>query len=205
MPGAAANPNRNHCQSRVKPQIFADLRLYSYGNASILKKNLKLPGFCTPSRNCKLMLCPGASGVGSVIVPAFRLLLSAPPIDCVGGCSSVVPNTVTEHGAVAGVPVAAHVVASVTPLTVIASESSTLKSAMDGPGGSVLISTTRKRNRVTGAPVLFTKRRLIDNVPFVPFVTGVKSRTRFGTAPAPMFESTNNAGTDRLSRGAARF
>src|ERR1043166_9054908 len=152
MPGAVANLSRNHCQLKVKPQILADLRLYSYGNASILKKNLKLPGFCTPSRNCKLMLCPGARGVGNVIVPAFKLLLSAPPIDCVGGCSSVVPNTVTEQGAVLGVPVAAHVDESLTPLTVIASESSTLKSAIDPGGVRALISTTRNRKRGTFAP-----------------------------------------------------
>src|ERR1051325_4504245 len=205
MPGAAANPNRNHCQLRVKPQIFADLRLYSYGNASILKKNLKLPGFCTPSRNCKLMLCPGARGVGTVIVPAFKLLLSAPPIDCVGGCSSVVPNTVTEQGVVAGVPVAAHVAESLTPLTVIVSESSALKSAIDGAGGRVLISTIRKRNRVTFAPVLLTKRRLSVIVPFAPLVTGVRSRTRFGAAVDPMVASTSNAGIDRFSRGAPEF
>src|ERR1051325_5097297 len=138
----------------------------------MLKKNLKLPGFCTPSRNCKLILCPGASGVGNVIVPAFKLLLIAPPNDCVGGCSSVVPNTVTEQGCVLGVPVAAHVAESVIPLTVIDSESSTRMSAMDPPGGvNALMSTTRKRNRVTGAPVLLTKRRLTDSVPFAPLVT----------------------------------
>src|SRR5688572_16362175 len=108
----------------------------------MLKKNLNAPVCCTPSRNCRLMLCPGASGVGIVIVPALKLLLSAPPRDCAGGCSSVVPNTVTEQGGVAGVPVAAHVAESVTPLTAIDNESSARKSAIPIVGNEV-ISTIR--------------------------------------------------------------
>ena len=117
----------------------------------------------------------------------------------------MVPNTVTEQGGVLGVPLAAHVDESLTPLTVMFSESTTLKSAI-GPGGmKALISTTRKRNRVTGAPVLLTKRRLIDSVPLIPLVIGVKSRTRLGGAVAPIVESTKTAGIDRFSRGAAKF
>src|ERR1043165_5820216 len=171
----------------------------------MLKKNLKLPGFCTPSRNCKLMLCPGASGVGNVIVPAFKLLLSAPPADCVGGCTSVVPNTVTEQGCVLGVPVAAHVAESVIPLTVIASESSTLTSAIDPGGVKALISTTRNRNCVTAAPVLLTKRRLTDSVPFAPFVTGVKSRTRLRAVGAPSVAPSRTDAIARFTRGAFEF
>ena len=68
------------------------------------------------------MLAPGASGCGTVIVPALIVLLSAPPRICVGGSSTVVPNTVTEQGAVVGVPVAAQVAGSLMPLTVICSE-----------------------------------------------------------------------------------
>src|ERR1044072_1059947 len=128
------------------------------------------------------MLCPGARGVGTVIVPAFKLLLSAPPIDCVGGCSSVVPNTVTEQGTVAGVPVAAHVAESLMPLTVIVVEVIALTSAMPPPDVRLLISTIRKRKRVTGAPVLFWKRLLIDIVAGAKSGTGVTSRTRFGAA-----------------------
>ena len=143
--------------------------------------------------------------MGNVIVPALKLVLSAPPIDCVGGCSTVVPNTVTEHGADAGVPVAAQVAESLTPLTVTDSESIALKSATAPDTGKALKSTMRKRNRVTGAPVRFTKRRLIDIVPCDPFVTGVKSRRRFGGAVEPIVESTSTAGSERFSRGEARF
>ncbi len=42
-----------------------------YGSASTLMKNLNEPVCWTPNRNCKLMLCPGARGVGSVIVGVF--------------------------------------------------------------------------------------------------------------------------------------
>src|SRR5262249_19393077 len=131
----------------------------------MLKKNLNEPVCCTPSRNCRLILCPGGSGVGSVIVPAFKLLLSPPPNDCVGGCSSVVPNTVTVQGGVFGVPVAAHVAESFIPLTVIVNELSALKSAVPPDVGKALKSTIRKRNRRTFAPVLLTNRRLTDSVP----------------------------------------
>src|SRR5215213_3771687 len=152
------------------------------------------------------MLCPGSRGVGTVIVPALILLLSAPPKNCTGGCSRVVPNTVTVHGAVFGVPVAAHVAESLTPLTVISSELSALKSAIAPDVGKALKSTIRKRNRVTFAPVLFTKRRLTDNVPFIAFGNcGARSRTRLGAVGDPFVASTSNAGIERFSRALPRF
>src|SRR5215213_5275723 len=152
------------------------------------------------------MLCPGARGVGIVIVPALILLLSAPPEACAGGCSTVVPNTVTEQGGTAGVPVAAHVAESLIPLTVIANEFSILKSAIAPDVGKLLKSTMRKRNRVTFPPVLFTKRRLTDIVPFIALGNcGVMSRTRFGGAGAPWVTSRSSAGIDRFSRGLPRF
>src|SRR6185312_9678816 len=96
---------------------------------------------------------------------------------------TVVPNTGTEQGAVVGVPVAAHVAASLMPLTVICNELNALRSAIAPGPAKLLKSTRRKRNRVIGAPVLFTKRRLTDSVPNIAFGNcGVVSRTRFGSA-----------------------
>ena len=104
----------------------------------------------------------------------------------------MVPKTVTEHGGVAGVPEAAQVAVSVIPLTVTLVDVNALKSAI--PAGTEIEekSTMRKRNRVTDPPVLLTNRRLINSVPFAPFVTGVRSRIRFGGAGPPKFESSSN-------------
>src|SRR5689334_22323282 len=172
----------------------------------MLKKNLNEPLCCTPRRNCRLMLAPGASGVPRVMVPALIELLRPPPILCVGGCSSVVPSTVTEQGVVATPFDARQVPASVTPLTTTLVEVNARRSAIPPGTASALISTMRNRNRVTGAPVLFTKRRLTERVPFVPLVIGVKSRTRFGDAGAPIFASSSNAEiVEACNLGAARF
>ena len=86
-----ANPNPSHSQSKAKTDRitgFTDKHVFcnpvmpvysvilsTYGSASILKKNLNEPVCCTPSRNCRLMLAPGAKGVASVIVPADSVLL----------------------------------------------------------------------------------------------------------------------------------
>src|SRR6185503_7413577 len=60
--------------------------------------------------------------------------------------------------------------------------------------------------RVTGKPVLFWKRRLIDNVPFAEFgPIAVVSRTRFGLPAAPLVESSRNATTFIVYRGLPRF
>jgi hypothetical protein len=47
----------------------------TFGSASRLMKNLNEPVCCTPRRNWRLILAPGASGVPNVIVPADILLL----------------------------------------------------------------------------------------------------------------------------------
>src|SRR6185295_9606060 len=104
-------------------------------------------------------------------------------------------------------PAAVHVPLSVIPFTTTFVEVSALMSAIP-PGTEIaLISTMRKRKRVTGAPVLFTKRRLIESVPFSAFGgNGVTSRTRFGAAGAPMLESSNKARIVLLrTMGLARF
>src|SRR5687768_13096326 len=138
------------------------------------------------------MLAPGAKGVASVTVPALSVLFHPPPNGCVGGTSKVVPSTVTVQGVVIS-PDAVQVPASV-EVAITSAEVRALTSAIPTDGTiSVLMSTIRKRKRVTGAPVLFTNRRLIESVPLVPFVTGVRLRTRFGGAGAPIFESINNA------------
>ena len=81
-------------------------------------------------------------------------------------------------------------------MTVIVVELIALKSAIPPGGKRLLISTIRKRNRVTEAPVLFWKRLLIESVPGVKSVTGVKSRKRFGDDGAPTVASSSNAGID---------
>jgi hypothetical protein len=102
---------------------------------------------------------------------------------------------VTEHGVVATPFDARQVAASVIPLTTTLVDVKALISAIP-PGTDIeLMSTIRKRKRVTGAPVLLTKRRLIERVPFVAFGgTGVRSRTRFGGAGAPVLASSSSAG-----------
>src|SRR6185369_17904590 len=102
-------------------------------------------------------------------------------------------------------PAAVHVPLSVIPLTTTFVDVNALRSAIPPGTESVLKSTMRKRRRVTGAPVLFTNRRLTDMVPFA--ASGdVVSRTRFGGAGPPKFESRNNVRIVllRLS-GLARF
>src|ERR1044071_7196471 len=103
-------------------------------------------------------------------------------------------------------PAAVHVPLSVITTPGTSEDVKALRSAIPPGTETVLISTMRKRRRVTGAPVLFTKRRLTDSVPLAPFVTGVKSRTRFGAGGAPMLLSSSNARIAllRLS-GLARF
>ena len=176
----------------------------TYGSASTLKKNLKPPVVWTPKRNCRLTLAPGANGVPSVIVLVVALLLNPPPKGCAGGVSSVVPTTVMLQGVVAK-PAAVHVAASLT-LTVTLLELNNLRSATPPDTKAVLMSTTRMRNLVTGAPVLFWKRRLIDIVPAAAFgPMAVVSRTRFGVPEADFDESSRNVTTSRVNRGLPRF
>src|ERR1043165_7681436 len=74
------------------------------------------------------------------------------------------------------------------------------RSAKPGGTGKVEISITRKRSRVTGAPVLLTIRRRMSNVPRVEVAAlpGVKSRTRVGAAPLVAGASSKNPGSVEL-------
>src|SRR5262245_31958358 len=109
--------HRLACENRPTFDLLSSFILRPYGSASTLKKNLNEPADCTPSRNCKLTLAPGASGEPSVIVAVVTLLLKPPPKGCAGGVSRVVPRTVTLQGVVAK-PAAVHVAGSLT-LTVM--------------------------------------------------------------------------------------
>src|SRR5829696_3001607 len=115
----------------------------------MLKKNLKLPVCWMPSRKRKSRVAPLASGVASVTVPDESDELKPPPLGCEGGCSSVVPCTVTllvpePHGGRSTV-------------TTTAVEVRGRKSAMPEGAGNVVRSVIRKRKRVTFAPVLFVR------------------------------------------------
>src|SRR5215204_753620 len=89
-------------------------------------------------------------------------------------------------------PAAAHVALSVITTAGTSEDVNTLRSAIPPGTDIVLISTMRKRKRVTGAPVLFTKRRLTESVPLTALVCAVRSRTRFGGAGAPKLLSSSN-------------
>src|ERR1051325_5084963 len=127
-----------------------------------------------PSRNLTSTLAPFASGVAKVTVPADIDELNPPPFGCDGGCSSVVPLTVTL---LVPLPHGGRSTVTTTDVDVRGR-----KSAMPLGAGNVVTSITRKRKRVTFPPVLFTTVLRISNVPKVELLGGseVKSRTRFG-------------------------
>src|SRR6185369_10329817 len=101
-----------------------------------------------PIRNSTLILAPLANGVPRVTVPALKVLLKPPPFGCGGGCSRVVPWTVTVQRGTAGAPVAAHVTGSLMPATTIETEVRGRISANPDGAGKVVRSTIRKRSRV---------------------------------------------------------
>src|ERR1043166_676291 len=101
-----------------------------------------------PSRKRTSTLAPFASGVASVIVPADIDELKPPPFGCDGGCSRVVPLTVTLL-----VPLPQGGRSTVTTTAV---DVRGRKSAMPLGAGNVVRSITRKRRRVTLPPVLLT-------------------------------------------------
>src|SRR5215213_7411271 len=111
---------------------------------------------------------PLASGVASVTELADMLLLNPPPFGCDGGCSRVVPWTVTLLPPVIG--------------TTIAVELRGRRSAIPEGAGKVVMSVMRKRNLVTFAPVPLMNLRRRESVPKVELLAGslVKSRTAFG-------------------------
>src|SRR5205085_1244068 len=128
-------------------------RLSAYGSASTMIRKRKVPVVWMPSRNCTLTLAPFASGVPSVTDPAESVELMPPPLGCAGGDSSVVPCTVTVHGA-APAEDAVQVVWSLTGETELLVDVSARRSATPPPGeGKVVNSTMRNRSRVTDAPV----------------------------------------------------
>src|SRR5215470_18244301 len=117
-----------------------------------------------PRRNRTSRLAPFASGVPSVTVPDDIDELKPPPFGCDGGCSSVVPLTLTllvplPHGG-----------RSTVTTTVV--DVRGRRSAMPLGAGNVVKSTTRKRKRVTLPPVLFWTERRISSVPNVELFGG---------------------------------
>src|SRR6266853_37884 len=153
----------------------------------------KLPVCWIPSRNCTSTLAPLASGVPRVIVPALMLVLKPPPLGCGGAVSRVVPWTVTEHGVAC--PAAVQVTESLIPATTTEPDVIGLKSAIPEGAGKVVRSIIRKRNRVMGAPVLFTNLLRMLSVPKVELFAGtdVKSRTRFGALDDATVASSKKA------------
>src|SRR5918996_5825825 len=101
-----------------------------------------------PKRNCTLMLAPGARGVARVTFVAESEELRRPPFGCEGGCSSVVPCTVTVEASVR--------------VTTTAPEVRGRKSAVPLGAGKVSTSPTRNRRRETATPVLLVQVRLTE-------------------------------------------
>src|SRR5687768_1732488 len=122
---------------------------------------------------------------------------------------SVVGCTVTMHGVVIEVPVAAQVFASLIPEMVNdALVVRARKSARPLGAGEVVSSTIRNCRRVTGAPVLLVMRRVSANVPNVDALAGslVKLRNRLGGAAADTKASRSTKGIAPSRRiGEARF
>ena len=81
---------------------------------------------------------PEARGVARVTVPADIDPLNAVPFGEDGGCSNVLPCTVTVQGGVAGAPVAAQVAASLTPETTTATDVRLRRSAIPEGAGKVV-------------------------------------------------------------------
>src|SRR4029434_3198241 len=132
-----------------------------------------------PKRKRRSMEAPLARGVARVTVPAPIELLKPPPLTCEGGCSSVVPWTVTFDVPDQRV--------GRSEVTTAAVDVRGLKSAMPLGAGKVLKSMIRKRRRVTFPPVLLVKVRRTSRVPKVELFTGslVKSRTKLGGLKMP--------------------
>src|SRR6185436_3180185 len=112
-----------------------------------------------PSRNLTSIEAPLAIGVANVTVPDDIEELNPPPFGCDGGCSRVVPCTVTllvplPHGGRSTV-------------TTTAVEVRGRKSAMPLGAGKVVRSMTRQRNRVTLPPVLLVTLLRRSSVPKV--------------------------------------
>src|SRR5215204_4795919 len=126
------------------------------------------------------------------MVPEESDELNPPPLGWLGGCSSVVPCTVTfdvpePHGALSTV-------------TTTAVEVRGRRSAMPDGAGKVVMSMMRQRSRVTFAPVMFVTVRRMSSVPKVELLAGslVKSRTRFGGEVVEMHGSSGSTAKEAL-------
>src|SRR5689334_3524485 len=153
-----------------------------------------------PSRNLTSRLAPFATGVASVTVPADIDELNPPPFGCDGGCSSVVPLTVTL---LVPLPHGGRSTVTTTDVDVRGR-----KSAMPLGAGNVVRSITRNRKRVTFPPVLLVTVLRMSNVPNVELFGGseVKSRTRFGgDAAATQISRLSTAKEAFRSIGELRF
>src|ERR1043166_1849147 len=153
-----------------------------------------------PSRKRTSIDAPLAIGVASVTVPDDIDELKPPPFGCDGGCSSVVPWTVTLL-----VP---RPQGGRSTVTTPAVDVRGRKSAMPLGAGKVVRSTTRHRRRVTFPPVLLVTVRRISKVPNVELFGGseVKSRTRFGGEAAATHGSRRLTAKEALrSIGDERF
>src|SRR3989344_2496568 len=137
-----------------------------------------------PRRNRTSMEAPAAKGVPKVTAPADRVELKPPPLGCEGGCSSVVPSTVTllvpaPHGARSTV-------------TTTLEDVRGRRSAVPDGAGNVVRSMILNRSRVRSPPLVLVKVRRTSSVPKVELLAGslVKSRTELGGgggwAPEPL-------------------
>src|SRR5262245_35466348 len=154
-----------------------------------------------PSRKRTSIEAPFASGVPTVTAPTPIEPLKPLPFGCDGGCSRVVPWTVTllvpePHGGRSTV-------------TTTSVDVRGRRSATPEIDGNVETSTMRNRRRVMGAPELLVNVLRTSSVPNVELLGGsdVKSRTTFGTAHRFRHGSRFNASSPTPSRevGELRF
>src|SRR3989344_2843355 len=127
-----------------------------------------------PRRNRTSMEAPAAKGVPKVTAPADRGELKPPPLGCEGGCSSVVPSTVTllvpaPHGARSTV-------------TTTLEDVRGRRSAVPDGAGNAVRSMILTRSRVRSPPLVLVKVRRTSSVPKVELLAGslVKSRPELG-------------------------
>ena len=115
-------------------------------------------------------------GLARETAPTDSVELKPPPFGCDGGCSSVVPSTITM---LVPLPQGGRSTVAVTE-----ADDRGRKSAMPEGAGKVVRSTTRKRRRVILPPLSFLKVKRRSSVPNVELFGGslVKSRTMFGGA-----------------------
>lgn len=90
-----------------------------------------------------LMEAPFASGVPNVTVPDDHVEVNAPPFGCDGGCSNVVPCTLTVQGVVATPLEARQVAASLIPETTTSDDVRQRRSAIPEGAGNVVTSMIR--------------------------------------------------------------